>query len=157
MNPLGRERAGLRGLELREVVAQRVDDRVEGLEGDRLLLVAAATQHHRVVVALLDGIEESTHEGRFANPRFPVDENRNRARGARFVRASKRRESSRSRPTKGVASSATSMSAAGTRLPVGAAGTITEWPNWSLALESSLEEIEEAELPRRIARRLTRS
>ena len=36
-------------------------------------------------------------------------------------------------------------------------GTITEWPNWSLALEAPLEEIEEAELPRRIARALRRS
>jgi len=35
-------------------------------------------------------------------------------------------------------------------------GTVTEWPNWSLALPRTLEEIEEAELPRRVARALTR-
>ena len=33
-------------------------------------------------------------------------------------------------------------------------GTITEWPNWSLALPQTLETLETAELPRRIARSL---
>ena len=35
-------------------------------------------------------------------------------------------------------------------------GTVAEWPNWSLALPKTLEEIEEAELPRRIAAALKR-
>jgi 4-alpha-glucanotransferase len=35
-------------------------------------------------------------------------------------------------------------------------GTVNEWPNWSLALPKTLEEIEEAELPRKIATALTR-
>jgi 4-alpha-glucanotransferase len=35
-------------------------------------------------------------------------------------------------------------------------GTVTEWPNWSLALPQTLEEIEEATLPRKIAEVLTR-
>jgi 4-alpha-glucanotransferase len=35
-------------------------------------------------------------------------------------------------------------------------GTVNEWPNWSLALEKPLEEIEELELPRRIADALNR-
>ncbi len=35
-------------------------------------------------------------------------------------------------------------------------GTVSERPNWSIALERPLEEIEELELPRRIARALTR-
>jgi 4-alpha-glucanotransferase len=35
-------------------------------------------------------------------------------------------------------------------------GTVNEWPNWSLALERPLEEIEELELPRRIAAALKR-
>jgi len=35
-------------------------------------------------------------------------------------------------------------------------GTVTEWPNWSLALPRTLEEIEEAPLPRKIAAALTR-
>jgi 4-alpha-glucanotransferase len=35
-------------------------------------------------------------------------------------------------------------------------GTVTEWPNWSLALPKTLEEIEEADLPRRVARALAR-
>jgi 4-alpha-glucanotransferase len=36
-------------------------------------------------------------------------------------------------------------------------GTVAEWPNWSLALPQPLEEIEEAELPRKIAAVLSRS
>jgi 4-alpha-glucanotransferase len=36
-------------------------------------------------------------------------------------------------------------------------GTVNEWPNWSLALPRTLEELEKAELPRRIARALGRS
>jgi 4-alpha-glucanotransferase len=36
-------------------------------------------------------------------------------------------------------------------------GTVSERPNWSIALEKPLEEIEELELPRRIARALIRS
>ncbi|MEA2695767.1 MAG: 4-alpha-glucanotransferase, partial [Myxococcales bacterium] len=36
-------------------------------------------------------------------------------------------------------------------------GTTTSWPNWSLALPQSLEEIETAELPRRLAKALRRS
>jgi 4-alpha-glucanotransferase len=36
-------------------------------------------------------------------------------------------------------------------------GTVAERPNWSLALETPLEEIEKLELPQRIARALTRS
>jgi 4-alpha-glucanotransferase len=35
-------------------------------------------------------------------------------------------------------------------------GTVTEWPNWSLALPKTLEEIENAELPRALARVLAR-
>ena len=35
-------------------------------------------------------------------------------------------------------------------------GTVREWPNWSLALPQTLEEIETTDLPRRIARALTR-
>jgi 4-alpha-glucanotransferase len=35
-------------------------------------------------------------------------------------------------------------------------GTVSEWPNWSLALPQTLEEIEQADLPRRVARALTR-
>ena len=35
-------------------------------------------------------------------------------------------------------------------------GTVAEWPNWSLPLERCLEEIEELELPRRIADALKR-
>jgi 4-alpha-glucanotransferase len=35
-------------------------------------------------------------------------------------------------------------------------GTVTEWPNWSLALPLTLEEIEEAPLPRKLAAALTR-
>ncbi|HEX4403296.1 MAG TPA: 4-alpha-glucanotransferase [Polyangia bacterium] len=35
-------------------------------------------------------------------------------------------------------------------------GTVTEWPNWSLALPQPLEEIETAALPRKIAAALTR-
>ncbi|HXI57882.1 MAG TPA: 4-alpha-glucanotransferase, partial [Polyangia bacterium] len=35
-------------------------------------------------------------------------------------------------------------------------GTTTSWPNWSLALPQSLEEIETAELPRRLAKALGR-
>jgi 4-alpha-glucanotransferase len=35
-------------------------------------------------------------------------------------------------------------------------GTVAQWPNWSLALPQPLEEIQEAELPRRIAGVLTR-
>jgi 4-alpha-glucanotransferase len=35
-------------------------------------------------------------------------------------------------------------------------GTVNEWPNWSLALEKPLEEIEALELPRRIAGALKR-
>jgi 4-alpha-glucanotransferase len=35
-------------------------------------------------------------------------------------------------------------------------GTVTQWPNWSLALPQPLEEIEELELPRRIAGALAR-
>ena len=35
-------------------------------------------------------------------------------------------------------------------------GTITEWPNWSLALPVSLEELETAPLPWRIASGLRR-
>jgi 4-alpha-glucanotransferase len=35
-------------------------------------------------------------------------------------------------------------------------GTVSERPNWSIALEQPLEEIEELELPKRIARALTR-
>jgi 4-alpha-glucanotransferase len=35
-------------------------------------------------------------------------------------------------------------------------GTVNEWPNWSLALEKPLEEIEELELPARIAAALKR-
>ena len=35
-------------------------------------------------------------------------------------------------------------------------GTVNEWPNWSLALEKPLEEIEELELPGRLARALKR-
>jgi 4-alpha-glucanotransferase len=36
-------------------------------------------------------------------------------------------------------------------------GTITSWPNWSLALPQSLEEIRDAELPRQLAAALRRS
>jgi 4-alpha-glucanotransferase len=35
-------------------------------------------------------------------------------------------------------------------------GTVTEWPNWSLALPQTLEEIEEAALPKKVAAALTR-
>jgi 4-alpha-glucanotransferase len=35
-------------------------------------------------------------------------------------------------------------------------GTVTEWPNWSLALPQTLEELEEAELPRKVAAALAR-
>jgi 4-alpha-glucanotransferase len=35
-------------------------------------------------------------------------------------------------------------------------GTVTEWPNWSLALPHPLEELEEAPLPRKVAAALTR-
>jgi 4-alpha-glucanotransferase len=35
-------------------------------------------------------------------------------------------------------------------------GTVTEWPNWSLPLPQTLEEIEDADLPRRIATALRR-
>jgi 4-alpha-glucanotransferase len=35
-------------------------------------------------------------------------------------------------------------------------GTVTEWPNWSLALPRPLEELEEAPLPRKVAAALTR-
>jgi hypothetical protein len=35
-------------------------------------------------------------------------------------------------------------------------GTVNEWPNWSLALPTPLEELEEADLPRRVAQALTR-
>jgi 4-alpha-glucanotransferase len=35
-------------------------------------------------------------------------------------------------------------------------GTVTEWPNWSLALPRPLEELEEAPLPRKVAEALTR-
>jgi 4-alpha-glucanotransferase len=35
-------------------------------------------------------------------------------------------------------------------------GTITEWPNWSLALPRPIEELEEAPLPRKLAAALTR-
>jgi 4-alpha-glucanotransferase len=35
-------------------------------------------------------------------------------------------------------------------------GTVTEWPNWSLALPQTLEEIEEAPLPRKLAAALER-
>jgi 4-alpha-glucanotransferase len=35
-------------------------------------------------------------------------------------------------------------------------GTVTEWPNWSLALPRPLEEIEEAPLPRQVAAALAR-
>jgi 4-alpha-glucanotransferase len=35
-------------------------------------------------------------------------------------------------------------------------GTVTEWPNWSLALPKTLEELEEAALPRKLAAALTR-
>jgi 4-alpha-glucanotransferase len=35
-------------------------------------------------------------------------------------------------------------------------GTVREWPNWSLALPQTLEEIEEMELPRRLAAALAR-
>ena len=35
-------------------------------------------------------------------------------------------------------------------------GTIREWPNWSLALPQTLEEIETLDLPRRLATALTR-
>jgi len=35
-------------------------------------------------------------------------------------------------------------------------GTISEWPNWSLALPKTLEQLEEADLPRRIAAALAR-
>ncbi|HVU51067.1 MAG TPA: 4-alpha-glucanotransferase [Polyangia bacterium] len=35
-------------------------------------------------------------------------------------------------------------------------GTVTEWPNWSLALPRTLEELEEAPLPRRLAAALAR-
>ena len=35
-------------------------------------------------------------------------------------------------------------------------GTITEWPNWSLALPRPIEELEEATLPRKLAAALTR-
>jgi 4-alpha-glucanotransferase len=35
-------------------------------------------------------------------------------------------------------------------------GTVTEWPNWSLALPTTLEEIEEAPLPRELAKALAR-
>jgi 4-alpha-glucanotransferase len=36
-------------------------------------------------------------------------------------------------------------------------GTVSEWPNWSLALPQTLEEIEQAELPRKLAAALTRN
>ena len=36
-------------------------------------------------------------------------------------------------------------------------GTLTEWPNWSLALPLALEELERAPGPRRIARALARA
>jgi len=35
-------------------------------------------------------------------------------------------------------------------------GTVREWPNWSLALPQTLEEIETMDLPKRVARALTR-
>ena len=35
-------------------------------------------------------------------------------------------------------------------------GTVTEWPNWSIALPRTLEEIEEEALPRKLAAALTR-
>jgi len=35
-------------------------------------------------------------------------------------------------------------------------GTTTAWPNWSLALPQPVEEIEQAELPRRLAKALAR-
>jgi 4-alpha-glucanotransferase len=35
-------------------------------------------------------------------------------------------------------------------------GTVSEWPNWSLALPKTIEEIEGLDLPKRIARALTR-
>jgi len=35
-------------------------------------------------------------------------------------------------------------------------GTVTEWPNWSIALPQPLETIEQAPLPRSIARALAR-
>jgi 4-alpha-glucanotransferase len=35
-------------------------------------------------------------------------------------------------------------------------GTVTEWPNWSLALPKTLEEIEEADLPKKLAAALAR-
>jgi 4-alpha-glucanotransferase len=35
-------------------------------------------------------------------------------------------------------------------------GTVTEWPNWSLALPQTLEEIEQAELPKKVAAALAR-
>jgi len=35
-------------------------------------------------------------------------------------------------------------------------GTVTEWPNWSLALPKTLEELEEAALPRALAAALAR-
>jgi hypothetical protein len=35
-------------------------------------------------------------------------------------------------------------------------GTVTQWPNWSLALPRTLEEIEDAELPRTIAQVMAR-
>jgi 4-alpha-glucanotransferase len=35
-------------------------------------------------------------------------------------------------------------------------GTVTEWPNWSLALPQPLEELEEAALPRKLAKALAR-
>jgi len=35
-------------------------------------------------------------------------------------------------------------------------GTVREWPNWSLALRQTIEEIETLELPRRLATILAR-
>jgi hypothetical protein len=40
---------------------------------------------------------------------------------------------------------------------LGRSGTINEWPNWSLALPKTIEEMEGLDLPKRIARALSRA
>jgi hypothetical protein len=68
----GHERGGLDLGEAAEVVGERVDDGVEGLEGDGLALVAAAVEDHGLAAAAQGG-EEVVDEGGLADAGAAVD------------------------------------------------------------------------------------
>jgi hypothetical protein len=68
----GHQRGGLDLRQPAEVVGERVDDGVEGLEGDGLALVAAAVEDHGLAVAAQGG-EDVVDEGGLADAGVAVD------------------------------------------------------------------------------------